>query len=269
MRDDFSSDTIRKLGERVNLHCSNPKCRAPTKSAHETDDKAANVGKACHIHAAAAGGARYDSAQTAAERRSIHNGIWLCSNCGALIDSDPARFPASLLRAWKALAEHEAREQIGKPALIGAASGRPRVELTLDYKKTLIMGELHRYALVVVLKNIGTKRVDDWYIEVEVPGLVVQEPGTVIGTKVEARSKGTTWLFRTRVGNTANAGARRVLLAGDEYEYGFPYRMDKAIFDRNRHDNLGLFEQMAKARAFVAGELVTEAARPFGELQCF
>jgi hypothetical protein len=268
-RDDFSADKVRRLGERVGLVCSNPKCRAPTKGAHTDGEKAANVGKACHVHAAAPGGPRFDPAQTPEQRASMENGVWLCSNCATLIDSDPARFPAELLRAWKTIAEQEAKEQIGRPAPTVASVAKPAVELTLDYKKTLISGEIHRYALVVILKNVGTKRIDDWYIEVEFPTLLVQEVGTGITTLVEGRSSPATSLFRTQVGDTPNVSARKRLLPGDAYQYGFPYRMDSTIYYRNLRENLGLFEAPVKARAYVNGELAAEAERRTGELQCF
>jgi hypothetical protein len=113
-RDDFTGDTIRKLGERVGLLCSNPDCRVPTKGPHTSAERAASVGQGCHINAAASGGPRYEPSQSEDERRSIHNGIWLCSNCGTLVDNDAARFPAVLLRVWKAQAELEAAEGIGR-----------------------------------------------------------------------------------------------------------------------------------------------------------
>ncbi|WP_433926607.1 hypothetical protein AB3662_27205 [Sorangium cellulosum] len=113
-RDDFSQEAIRRLGERVALRCSNPDCRVVTKGPHTSDGKSANIGKACHIHAAAPGGPRYDARQTEAERRSIDNGIWLCSNCSARIDNDDTRYPSDTLRAWKAAAEQTALEHIGR-----------------------------------------------------------------------------------------------------------------------------------------------------------
>ncbi len=115
LRHDFTQETIRKLGERVGLLCSNPDCRAATKGPHTASEKAASVGKACHIHAAAPGGPRYDSSQTEEERRSIDNGIWLCSNCGTLVDNDAPRFPPDRLREWRAKAELDALARLGRP----------------------------------------------------------------------------------------------------------------------------------------------------------
>ena len=274
MRDDFSPETIRRLGERVGLLCSRPDCRAPTKGPHTSGDKAANVGKACHIHAAAPGGPRYDAEQTGEDRGSIGNGIWLCSTCAALIDSDAPHFPADLLRAWKVMAEHHAGERIGKPVAPAAAPSRPTVTLTLDYKRTLITQELHRYALDVCLKNVGTKRLDDWYIEVEFPGILVHEPGTVIGSRVEGRTNERLWLFRTTIGNATAGAGRRPLHVGDDYKFGFPYRVDRDIYynyDRlaPERSERSVFDEIAKARAFIDGELVAEVQRPVRELQCF
>jgi hypothetical protein len=42
------------------------------------------------------------------------NGIWLCQTCAKLVDNDAQRFPADLLREWKAGAEAEALQRIGK-----------------------------------------------------------------------------------------------------------------------------------------------------------
>jgi hypothetical protein len=115
-RDEFSGDVIRRLGESVNLHCSN--CDAPTKGGHSLEGKAISLGVACHIHAAAPGGPRYDASQTEDERRSFDNGIWLCANCARLIDSDVPRFSADVLRSWKRGALRLAAERIGRPPIV-------------------------------------------------------------------------------------------------------------------------------------------------------
>ena len=138
-RQDFTQETIRKLCDRVGSECSNPACRAPTKGPHSGGEKAVSVGMACHIHAAAPGGPRYDSTQTAEDRRSIHNGIWLCRTCGTLIDTDEARFPAPQLRVWRAEAELAAFERIGKPAAAatGPSDGLPLSERAVEVMRWL------------------------------------------------------------------------------------------------------------------------------------
>jgi uncharacterized protein (DUF983 family) len=52
---------------------------------------------------------------TPAERSSPANGIWLCANCARRVDVDVDNFSCELLKAWKAQAEYEANQQLGKP----------------------------------------------------------------------------------------------------------------------------------------------------------
>lgn len=114
-RDDFPLNVKQKLAMRVGHRCSKPDCRVPTSGPTDNPRGASNIGKAAHITAAARGGPRYDPGMTPGERRSIANGIWLCSNCADAIDKDTSRFTGKLLTTWKARAEHEAREEQGKP----------------------------------------------------------------------------------------------------------------------------------------------------------
>jgi hypothetical protein len=116
MRDDFTEETKRNLAARTNHACSNPDCRAPTSGPQSISSKALNVGVAGHITAAASGGPRYDHALTPEQRCHQDNGIWLCQNCGKLVDNDETRYDATLLRAWKTIAEHRALNSIGKTA---------------------------------------------------------------------------------------------------------------------------------------------------------
>jgi hypothetical protein len=66
------------------------------------------LGKACHIHAAAKGGPRFNQHQTPEQRANAANGIWLCSMHADEVDVDDARFPAELLKQWKTEAERAA-----------------------------------------------------------------------------------------------------------------------------------------------------------------
>jgi len=113
-RDDFSAKTKKILSDRVNRLCSNPNCRAPTGGPSTDPYKAKSIGTAAHITAASSGGPRYDASLSSTERQFIDNGIWLCTNCSVEIDKDPDRYPAELLRRWKALAESKAQEEIGR-----------------------------------------------------------------------------------------------------------------------------------------------------------
>lgn len=128
MRDDFSEDVKRALAHRVGDTCSNPDCQALTSGPRDDPAKAVNVGVAAHITAASSGGPRYDPSLSPEERRGADNGIWLCQNCAKLVDNDPSRFTAAVLREWKARAEALARSRVGKTA--GSTTTRAlRIEL--------------------------------------------------------------------------------------------------------------------------------------------
>jgi hypothetical protein len=113
-RDDFPDAVKRILAARVNFWCSKPDCRAATNGPQADASKAVNVGVAAHITAAAPGGPRYDAALTHEQRADITNGIWLCQNCAKLVDNDPVRFTADILRGWRSTAEQQALNLLGK-----------------------------------------------------------------------------------------------------------------------------------------------------------
>jgi hypothetical protein len=111
-RDDFSASTKDTLSRRVGHRCSNPGCCQPTSGPQENPAKSVNVGVAAHISAAAAGGPRYSSSLTSAERAALENGIWLCQLCAKLIDNDPGRYTVDLLEDWKSFSEKRARSRL-------------------------------------------------------------------------------------------------------------------------------------------------------------
>jgi hypothetical protein len=102
--DRFPEAVRRELELKAAARCSAPFCREAT-SAASADGRVARIGVAAHIAAASPGGPRYDASMSAAERRSSSNGIWLCQDHARLIDVDPSRYSASLLREWKRIAE--------------------------------------------------------------------------------------------------------------------------------------------------------------------
>jgi hypothetical protein len=94
-----------------------------------------DVGVAAHITAASPGGPRFDPSLSDKERAGATNGIWLCQNCAKLIDSDVARFSASVLRGWKLGAEWDAKKRIGKTNLgQRRASSRAEAEVKRDHR---------------------------------------------------------------------------------------------------------------------------------------
>ncbi len=120
-RDEFTETVKGTLAWRVGGLCSNPDCMAPTKGPHSDEAKVTNLGTASHIHAAAKNGPRYDESQSAEERSSPTNGIWLCVKHAKEVDADAARFPAELLIRWKAFAENAAALRLDSPTLASAA----------------------------------------------------------------------------------------------------------------------------------------------------
>lgn len=105
-RDDFSATTKRTLAVRAAHFCSNPHCLKLTAGPHSNEAKSLTTGHAAHIHAASPNGPRYDKNQTPAERKAISNGLWLCRECGDIVDKDDAPHSPALLRQWKV--DHEA-----------------------------------------------------------------------------------------------------------------------------------------------------------------
>lgn len=111
-RDDFSEATKLLLARRAGFRCSNPKCRKHTSGSNADPNRATNIGVAAHICAAAIGGPRYNPKMTMEERKSPHNGIWLCQSCSKLIDADPLCYSKEKLEKWKNAAEETSRQEL-------------------------------------------------------------------------------------------------------------------------------------------------------------
>lgn len=157
MRDEFPRYIRTKLAERVGMRCSNPVCPKLTTYGPRLDPaQSVNIGVAAHITAAAQGGPRYDPNLTPTQRRSAENGIWLCQNCGKLIDNDPRRYTAATLSAWKAAAEERARRSV-EGSLTGWAGHRltPRSRRTAVVSIILLVVGLLAAAWVVLFDREG------------------------------------------------------------------------------------------------------------------
>ena len=109
---DFTERTISTLAKRVGYCCSNPRCAKPTSGPNSDPEKATVIGEAAHITAASPGGPRYDPDLTSDERKSIVNGIWLCSDCAKFIDREEAFVSVSMLREWKRISESGTSKQV-------------------------------------------------------------------------------------------------------------------------------------------------------------
>ncbi len=114
--DDFSPVTIRDLQKRAAFICSNPSCRSLTIAPScENEEDYIYIGIASHITASALKGPRYDPDITSKQRRSIANGIFLCSSCAIMIDKNNGQdFSVALLREWKKTHEEWIRANLNK-----------------------------------------------------------------------------------------------------------------------------------------------------------
>jgi hypothetical protein len=133
VRDDFTKRTIIEIAKGVAYRCSNPECRRPTVGANAAQDGTIITGVAAHICAASPGGPRYNAAQTPEARRSKENGLWLCQNCGRLVDADPQRFTVEELAKWKHDAQARAfRELVASNAAIAEEAARVGAAIAAD-----------------------------------------------------------------------------------------------------------------------------------------
>lgn len=105
-RHNFSAAVRKTLALRAAHFCSNPRCLKLTAGPARNGERALETGHGAHICAAAPGGPRYDPDQSASERSSAANGIWLCRECGDIVDKDHEGYSAEELLVWKR--NHEA-----------------------------------------------------------------------------------------------------------------------------------------------------------------
>ena len=103
-RHDFDDDVTRAAAALTADRCSNPYCRALTSGPANDRTKSLNVGVTLAISALAPEGPRFDPTLSDMERHRGGNAIWLCYTCARQVNSDVARYPARLLRAWKSKA---------------------------------------------------------------------------------------------------------------------------------------------------------------------
>ncbi|MGZ4925328.1 MAG: hypothetical protein ACXV4B_02620 [Halobacteriota archaeon] len=112
-RIDFKSGVPEVLFRSVNAQCSVPRCKKPTTGPFAELVESVNMGVACHIYSAAAGGPRGQGGKSKSFIESAENGIWCCQYHAALIDKKKGNdYPAATLFAWKNLAEARVRKQM-------------------------------------------------------------------------------------------------------------------------------------------------------------
>lgn len=109
------------------------------------------VGVAAHIRAASPGGPRRDDDQSAADRRAIENGIWLCTKCGKRVDDDPEQFTVNELLRIKTSAESRARSELELPMRAKEAFNWEAFQLS----------RVSTYSVPICLRGDGAGSVDN------------------------------------------------------------------------------------------------------------
>ncbi len=171
--DDFPDKIVRVLADRVNCRCSNPKCRKPTSGPHQDPSKRITIGIAAHICAASPRGPRYDPLMTSKERKSPDNGIWLCSDCAKLIDTDETKFPIELLRNWKQIAESNAEKELGIPQPDKNAKILQEMALQFDSEIQLHISAFfgRKWLFYEIQKWMNDASAQRWYLITGPPGV--------------------------------------------------------------------------------------------------
>jgi len=113
-RDDFPARVRRLLAGQAGHLCANPACQRPTTGPSRDAGRVVDLGVAAHITAASVLGPRFDSSLTSEQRKHENNGIWLCQDCGKLVDSDNSTHSVELLQEWKERAIARAERALAK-----------------------------------------------------------------------------------------------------------------------------------------------------------
>lgn len=149
-----------------------------------------------------------------------------------------------------------------KETLIVPGEKATAVTLTLDHKLVSMTPSQypteHRYCLTARTFNSGGTRIDDWYMEVEIPNQLLLGHEKSLGAYVRERSNEKRTLFRP-------PNPMRPLLCGDHYDFSLNYRVNNDIF----YDKPWVFEESVVFRAFVNGALAAELSKLGRELQNF
>lgn len=100
-RDNFPPSVKSELALRAAYFCSNPECLRLTAGPRSGSGRGLKTGHAAHICAASKDGPRFDEDQSDVDRKSASNGLWLCRECGDMVDKDIGGFTSETLRGWK------------------------------------------------------------------------------------------------------------------------------------------------------------------------
>lgn len=113
----YSEQTKKKLYAVSLNRCYNPDC------TNKVIAKDSNISEIAHIRGLEPGSARYEADMTDDKRNSYQNLILLCGNCHKIVDDQPDKYTAELLKSWKTKREAEAcAEKVSEePSLLAKA----------------------------------------------------------------------------------------------------------------------------------------------------
>lgn len=148
--------------------------------------------------------------------------------------------------------------------VLSAAILQPReypVELAISYTRERIQPDRHDYRLHVNLKNVGTKTISEWHVDVGIPEGLLERPQD-LAILVADRSDRERCLLRA---GHVNHHPGVIHPTDTQLVMAVDYRVDKDIF----RDQRGLFDEIVQATAYVHGDLVAVTQKTVRELQNF
>jgi hypothetical protein len=190
-------------------------------------------------------------------------------NCAKLIDNDPDRYSAEVIRDWKARAEASALAELeGKAAQLPADLS---AEIDVSYVKKRITGERHDYCLQVTLTNRGTEPLGAYHIDLTMPALVVS---TLQARPLYVQENSTPDVAFFRV--SSGSGEQRIYPGDTKLVMSISYYVDTDMYSKNlfrgwtnRRSGRDLFEQSVKVTFYHYGFRPLTLERRFGDFQVF
>jgi hypothetical protein len=153
--------------------------------------------------------------------------------------------------------EYALRAVLGLPTPEATPAKAPEFELTLSYKRDPRSdGKVHWYELLATLKNLGTRRIDDWELEVDFPAALIN-PDIINGARVSSPSDESTARFRTK------SSALGPLRFRGEVALTVSYMVNEQRYQLLRD---GLYERTVTAWAHANGELRAQTSKQVSEL---
>ncbi len=183
----YKPSTIRRLDTLSGNQCAAPTCERLLIAK----DGQSIISKICHIEAASAKGARYNSKMSDDDRRHFDNLILLCDECHTIIDNkeNETEYPVPLLRKWKK--DHDSiqlTKLASNPTLLGAAinaiiaadfegeeANDPAVTSSFDIEEKLEYNSVKRNKPLIEEYKVFHAKISSIYSELEDQGSFKKE----------------------------------------------------------------------------------------------